>query len=449
MARMLRRKFFPHSRVNMKEQVKQFIDNLFDTEEDFFPYLYNKDYVKGESNIFYSGPYWDNQEIEVALKTFLTGKWLSSGESVNKFEREFSKKFNFNHSVMVNSGSSANLVMIAALKKHFGWQDGDEIIVSVCGFPTTLNPIIQNNLKPVFVDIDYSDLNWSLDEISKKISKRTVAAFSSPVLGNPYDMSKFVDLCRRNSIAIIADNCDSLGSKWHDNYLTDYAVAASCSFYPAHHITTIEGGMVSSNIKEVVDLARSFAWWGRDCYCVGAQNLLSCGTCGKRFDNWLVGYDKIVDHKYVFGNIGYNLKPIDMLGSIGSVQLKKFDEIHYLRRYNKSRLHQIFETIPGVRVVDELVNAETSWFGVPIICDGDKTQLVKFLEENKIQTRNYFAGNLLIHPAYRHLESAFDYPNAMKVLDNVFFVGCSPTITDSMLEYIEEVIESYKKKVYE
>lgn len=430
----------------MKEQIKKFIDNLFETEDNFFPYLYNNDYVKGESNIFYSGPYWDNQEVEVAIKTFLTGKWLSSGENVNKFEREFSKKFNFDHSVMVNSGSSANLVMIAALKKYFGWVDGDEIIVSVCGFPTTLNPIIQNGLKPVFVDIDYSDLNWDIVEIRKKITPRTKALFSSPVLANPYDYDAILNICDEFGLKLIADNCDSLGSKWKGHYLTDHAVAASCSFYPAHHITTIEGGMVSSNIKEIVDLARSFAWWGRDCYCVGSQNLLSCGTCGKRFDKWLTGYDKIVDHKYVFGQIGYNLKPIDMLGAIGSVQLKKFDEIHSKRRFNKERLHKIFETIPGVRVIGEHLDAETSWFGVPIVCDGDKTEIVQFLEKNKIQTRNYFAGNLLIHPAYRHLESAFNYPNAMKVLDNVFFVGCSPVITNEMIEYIEETVNIYINK---
>ena len=428
----------------MKEQVKQFIDNLFDSEEEFFPYLYNKYYIKGESNIFYSGPYWDNKEIEAALKVFLTGKWLSSGEYVNKFEKEFSKKFDFKYSVMVNSGSSANLVMIAALKEYFQWQDDDEIIVSVCGFPTTLNPIIQNNLKPVFVDINYSDLNWSIEEIRKKITPKTKALFSSPVLANPYDYDEVLDLCDKNDIKLISDNCDSLGSKWKGEYLTKHSVSSSCSFYPAHHITTIEGGMVSSNIKEVIDLARSFAWWGRDCYCVGSQNLLSCGTCGKRFDTWLSGYDKIVDHKYVFGQIGYNLKPIDILGAIGSVQLKKFDEIHLKRRSNKEKLHKIFEIIPGVRVINELKNSETSWFGVPIVYDGDKSNLVKFLESKKIQTRNYFAGNLLIHPAYRHLESAFNYPNAMKVLDNVFFVGCSPTITDSMIEYIEEVIHSYK-----
>lgn len=430
----------------MKEQVKQFIDELFESDETFFKYLYNNNFVKGESNIFYSGPYWDQEEIQVAMKNFLTGKWLSSGEAVNTFEREFSQKFNFNHSVMVNSGSSANLVMIAALKKHFGWNDGDEIIVSVCGFPTTLNPILQNNLKPVFVDVDYKDLNWNLEQVRQKITPKTRAVFSSPVLANPYDYDEIVSICEEYNIHLIADNCDSLGSKWKENYLTDYAVAASCSFYPAHHITTIEGGMVSSNIKEVIDLARSFAWWGRDCYCVGSQNLLSCGTCGKRFDKWLVGYDQVVDHKYIFGQIGYNLKPIDMLGAIGSSQLKKFDKIHSLRRSNKARLHQIFETIPGVRVIDEPENAETSWFGVPIVY-GDKHKLVKYLEDHKIQTRNYFAGNLLIHPAYRHLGSGFDYPNAMKVLENVFFIGCSPTINDEMIDYIEEVVGSYKKNL--
>jgi len=428
----------------MKEQVKQFIDDLFESDGSFFNYLYNNEYVKGESNIFYSGPYWNHEEVQVAMKTFLTGKWLSSGEEVNKFEKEFSQRFNFQHSVMVNSGSSANLVMIAALKKYFDWQDGDEIIVSVCGFPTTLNPILQNNLKPVFVDVDYTDLNWNLDELKSKITPRTRAVFSSPVLGNPYNFDYLLEICDRYKLELISDNCDSLGSKWKGKYLTDYSVASSCSFYPAHHITTIEGGMVSSNIKEVVDIARSFAWWGRDCYCVGSQNLLSCGTCGKRFDKWLVGYDKVVDHKYIFGQIGYNLKPIDMLGAIGSVQLKKIDEIHYLRRYNKVRLHKIFESIPGVRVIDELPHSETSWFGVPIIYD-NKQKLVQFLEKHKIQTRNYFAGNLLVHPAYRHLGSGFDYPNAMKVLENVFFIGCSPTINDQMIEFIEEVVDSYKK----
>ncbi len=248
----------------MYDLIDSFIQSAKEVDKDVFPYLANKkEFVGGEDNVYYSGPYWDDLEVRELIHSTMKGKWLSSGEQVNKFEREFSKKFNFKHSVMVNSGSSANLVMFAALKKYFGWKDGDEIIVCACGFVTTIAPIVQCGLKPVFVDIDWEDLNWDLDQVENKITERTVGAISSPVLGNPYNMNKFVDLCRRKSIALIADNCDSLGSKWHGNYLTDYAVAASCSFYPAHHICTMEGGMVSSNEKGIIDLARSFAWWGR------------------------------------------------------------------------------------------------------------------------------------------------------------------------------------------
>jgi CDP-6-deoxy-D-xylo-4-hexulose-3-dehydrase len=434
--------------MSVEQEVSSFISQLQDKGEKLFPYIHNNNYVKGKSNIYYSGPYWDEKEVTAAITTLLTGKWLPSGGEVNKFEKSFSKKFGFEYSVMVNSGSSANLVMIAALKQYFGWEDGDEIIVCVCGFPTTINPIIQNNLKPVFVDIDYSDLNWNLDQIEEKITSKTRGIFSSPVLGNPYDYDAILDICNRYNIKLIADNCDSLGSKWKGEYLTEHAVAASCSFYPAHHIATIEGGMVSSNIKEIVDIARSFAWWGRDCYCVGTQNLLECGVCGKRFDKWLEGYDKIVDHKYVFGQIGYNLKPADLQGSIGLVQLEKYEEVHRLRRENKKRIQSIFERIPTLRVIGERTEAETSWFGVPIVYEENKSKLVKYLESHKVQTRNYFAGNVLMHPAYKHLEDAKNYPNACKVLDNVFFVGCSPVITDEMIDYIEEVIDSFIEENY-
>ena len=430
--------------MSVNDKVTNFISQLQREGETLFPYLANKNWKRGDQ-IFYSGPYWDEREVAAAITTLLEGKWLPAGEEVNKFERAFSKMFEFKHSVMVNSGSSANLVMIAALKKYFGWQDGDEIIVCACGFPTTINPIIQNGLKPVFVDIDYSDLNWNLDQIREKITTKTKAVFSSPVLGNPYDFDKFLDIIHRYNLEYIADNCDSLGSRWRGDLLTKHAVAASCSFYPAHHISTIEGGMVSSNIEEIVQIARSFAWWGRGCYCVGSQNKLPNGVCGNRFDRWLEGYDKDVDHKYVFGVQGYNLKPADLQGSIGLVQLEKQIEIHAIRRLNKARLHEIFSKIPGARVIEEKEHAETSWFGVPIVYEDGKPNLVKYLEQHGIQTRNYFAGNILAHPGYKHIEPASNYPNASKVLDNVFFLGCSPVITDEMIDYIEEVVENYTK----
>ena len=428
----------------MYQLIDKFIQDAKEADDSIFPFMANKDWKPGKS-IYYSGPYWDDLEAQELIYAVLKGKWLSSGEKVNKFEREFSNKFGFDYSVMVNSGSYANLVMIAALKKYFGWADGDEIIVCACGFATTIAPIVQNGLKPVFVDITWNDLNWDIDQVEAKITERTRAVFSSPVLGNAYDIDRIVDICNSKGIKLISDNCDSLGSKYKNDYLTKHSVAASCSFYPAHHICTIEGGMVSSNIKEVVDLARSFAWWGRGCYCVGQQNLLSNGVCGRRFDKWLEDYDDIVDHKYVFGQMGYNLKPLDLQGAVGSVQLLKFDEIHKIRRKNKESIHSMIETVPGCRVVNERKDSETSWFGVPIVCDTPelKHSLVKHLEANKIQTRNYFAGNILLHPGYVHLDDAFKYPEANQVLNKVFFLGCSPTINDDMLNHIGEVINNY------
>ena len=429
------------------KQLQDFLESI-SNEEGLYPYMPNgKPFIPGKSSVYYSGPYWDSKEIEAIFNCFLTGKWLASGEEVNKFERKFSKKFNKESSLMVNSGSSANLVMIAALKKYYGWHDGDEIIVSCVGFPTTIAPIVQNGLKPVFVDINFSDLNWNVDEIEDKITKKTRALFSSPVLGNPYDYDAVLDICDRNRILMIADNCDSLGTKWRGKYLTDNAVASSCSFYPAHHICTGEGGMISADDDELISIARSLSWWGRDCYCVGQQNLLSCGVCGKRFSKWIKKYDGIIDHKYVYSQMGYNLKPMDFQGAIGSVQMDKQDEIHQLRRKNKLLIQEHFEKIDGVRSVGELPEAETSWFGVPIICDSKKIKndLTKHLESNKIQTRNYFAGNILMHPGYSHLDYYKNYPNACKVLDLVFFVGCSPTITSPMIDYIGTITSKFKK----
>jgi CDP-6-deoxy-D-xylo-4-hexulose-3-dehydrase len=196
------------------------------------------------SKVFYSGPYFDGTEIQAAIKTLTEGEWYPAGKEVDKFEREFSKKFNHQKSLMVNSGSSANLVMIAALKKYFGWRDGDEIIVSVVGFPTTVNPIIQNDLVPRFVDVTWSDLNWDLDQIVNSITPRTVAVFSSPVLGNPCNFDKLLDICKEYDLELISDNCDSLGSKWKDKFLTEYSTASSTSFYPAHHILRRWNGLI-------------------------------------------------------------------------------------------------------------------------------------------------------------------------------------------------------------
>jgi CDP-6-deoxy-D-xylo-4-hexulose-3-dehydrase len=411
------------------------------------PYLLNsKKFTPGESTVWYSGPYWDNREIEAAIDTFLNGAWVTTGAKVNRFEMKFSKKFKTKYSHMVNSGSSANLVLIAALKKRFGWVDGDEIIVSPVGFATTVSVIDQNKLKPIFIDIEWDTLNFDLNLIEAKITPRTKAIFVSPVLGNAPDFDKLVEIAQKYNILLVGDNCDSLGSKWGDKYLNEYYVAYSNSFYPSHHMSTGEGGMICTNDEELKKLIMSYSWWGRACYCVGAANLLQQGSCGCRFGKHLEGYENDIDHKYIFDNMGYNLKPLDLQGAIGLVQLEKLDEIDTNRKNSKTRLDKIFtDNIPGLRAIHSLDKASTNWFGTPFICDepGLKHKLVQYLEENLIQTRNYFAGNILMHPGYKHLGDYKEFPEANKVLDKVFFIGAAPHYTEEVFAYVEEVVKKF------
>lgn len=423
--------------------IATFINSIKGKSEFLSSSYNNKPFVAGTTPVYYSGQFWDEKEVTAAVEALIYGKWLSSGEKVKKFEVEFCKKFSQNHGVMVNSGSSANLVMIAALKKRYGWVDGDEIIVSVVGFPTTISTIVQNGLKPVFVDIEFESLNFDLDKIQEKITNRTKAIFLSPVLGNPPNMNRL----QLFGIPIILDGCDSLGTLWENKDLTTYALATSHSFYPAHHISTGEGGMVTSNDLETIKLARSFAWWGRNCWCTGAENLLPNGMCKSRFSNWLSLYDGIVDHKYAFEVMGYNLKPLDLQGSIGSIQLTKFEEIQTKRIYNKIAIDKIIQQNNSLITIKETPGALTCWFGTPVICKDKQTKnsLVTHLEKNKIQTRNYFAGNILLHKGYAHLDNYINYPKANQVLDKVFFLGVSPHYTNEVIKYIHEVFNSWKQ----
>ncbi len=424
-------------------------DKILELSREVSPkYLQNYDnFQPGKDYIMYSGQLWDENELTAAVKSLLTGKWISAGEKVEQFQIKFSKKYNVKQSHMVNSGSSANLVMIAALKSHLKWQEGDEIIVSPVGFPTTIAPIVQNGLKPVFIDIEFDTLNFDINLIENVITPKTKAIIVSPVMANPPDMDKLVEICERNNIVLVGDNCDSLGSKWNGNLLTDLYYCWSTSFYPAHHMSTGEGGMISSNSKEFIDVVRSISWWGRDCYCVGSNNLLPCGSCGNRFDRWLPGYDGIIDHKYIFSHMGYNLKPLDLQGAIGIAQLEKIDFIDSKRREYKTRLEKLLKKYLVVRVTDTLPKADPSWFGVPIICETQeqKDTLVAHFEKHKIQTRNYFAGNILLHPGYKHLDDASKYPLSNKALSHVFILGCSPLWNDKIFDYIEDVLRLLRK----
>lgn len=433
---------------NLIEQVMTAATRKADGSFDF-PYLHNDmaNFDPTRSRVNYSGPYWDEREVAAAIATLLGGNWLSAGESVRKFEMAFAKKINQSQGLMVNSGSSANLVLVAALKRRFGWINGDEIIVSVVGFPTTVAPVIQAGLTPVFVDIELDSLNFDLNLVEKSITSRTKAVFLSPVLGNSPDLDRLIDMTRRHNIMLVLDDCDSLGSKWNGRFLNEYAVASSNSFYSSHHLCTGEGGMVVSDDAELMKIARSLAWWGRDCYCVGKANMTANGSCGKRFDQWLCDVDGVVDHRYIFSEIGFNLKPLDLQGAIGLVQLEKFEEIHEKRRAAKARIGEILESTLDVRVPKELPAAETSWFGVPVVVSDPKlkTSLVSHLEKNRIQTRNYFSGNLLMQPGYKHLGDWRNFPIASRVLSEVFFIGCAPHYTESVFDYIESTTRAFGK----
>ena len=409
-------------------------------------YAKNYDNYKHGDFVQYSGQLWDEKEMYAAIDTLVNGKWITSGEKVAQFQIHFSKRFGVKHAHMVNSGSSANLVMITALKKHMNWQDGDEVIVSPVGFPTTIAPLVQNNLKPIFIDIELETLNFDLVKLVEKITPRTKAIFVSPVLGNPPDMDILQDICTKHGILLIGDNCDSLGTNYNGKLITEYYYCWSTSFYPAHHISTGEGGMVCCNDDNLINLVRSVSWWGRDCYCVGSNNMLECGTCGKRFDNWLDNYDGVIDHKYLFTTMGYNLKPLDLQGAIGLEQLKKFEYIDEKRREYKKTIQKFLEdNIKEIRVINPLPKADPSWFGVPIYCESQdvKEFLVQHFESNKIQTRNYFSGNILLHPGYKHLDNYKDYTNSNLALSNVFFLGFSPLYNEKVLAYIEDVCKKW------
>jgi len=429
-----------------RQKIKDFINKLQEEHGRLPKFCHNLN--APDNKVYYSGAYFDDNEIAAAIETLLFGKWSSSGEVCAQFEKQFSKAINQKTSFFTNSGSSANLLLVAACKEYYKWKDGDEIIVSAVGFPTTVSAIIQNNLKPVFVDIEWNTLNYDINKIQEKITSKTVATFLSPVLGNPPDMDQLINMLEANNIKLLLDNCDSLGSKWNGKYLNEYAEASACSFYPAHEITTLEGGMVSSNHEEIVQLARSYGTWGRDCYCVGTCNLLANGSCGKRFSNWLSDFPEIIiDHKYVFNRIGYNLKPLDLQGAIGIEQLKKLNFICETRSSNCSKISNLFiKYVNNIRSVEVLNKTDWTPFGVPLICENkeQKQKLVSYLESNGVQTRNYFAGNLLMHNGYKHLDNYKLYPESNKVLDLVFFVGCAPTISDKNIDYIEKVLQQYQ-----
>jgi len=407
--------------------------------------------------IHYAGPYFDDAEIVAAAETLLKG-WLVMGKDCLRFEQKFPALLGKRHGVLTNSGSSANLLMMNALRSKRGHNlpAGTRVLTPVAGFPTTVNPLLQVGFEPVFVDIEPETLNLDLDQVEAALAADPnirVITFAH-VLGNPPNMERLMELVNRHNLILLEDCCDALGSTYAGQPLGSFGVMASCSFYPAHHMTMGEGGFVACNDKVTEDIVRSFREWGRGCYCVGPEaNKLKCGTCKRRFSNWIPSMpNEIFDHKYVYDEIGYNLKPMELQASMGLQQLDKLEEIGRRRRHNFSRLYQIFKPYEQFfQLPVRQPNSDPDWFAFALTLRTGtpfkRSDIVDWLESHGVQTRPYFAGNIMLQPAYDHLpwaENARErFPVASHVTTHTFFLGTSPVITDPQLDYIGELVQEF------
>jgi CDP-6-deoxy-D-xylo-4-hexulose-3-dehydrase len=428
-----------------------------------------KKWTPGVDWVQYAGAYFDDKEYVNAISS-LMNEWLVLGEDAMKFESKFPPLLGKKHGVVVNSGSSANLIMVLTAKKYFKWADGTKVIVPAAGFPTTVNPIIQAKLTPVFVDIELSTLNLNLDQVEEAAKNGARVLMFAHVLGNPPDMTRLDAIKSKYGLIVLEDCCDALGTTYEGLPVGTTADMATCSFYPAHHMTMGEGGFVacSNDIQEKI--ARSIREWGRGCFCVGKKaNLSTKGSCGCRFSAWIPEIpDEIFDHKYVYDNIGYNLKPIELQCSIGLAQLDKLPEIHSRRKFNHRRLSQIFRPYEQYfHIHGATLLSDPSWFAFPITVRDSapfkRSTLTQFLEGNKIQTRNYFGGNILLQPAYKDIywesyrlninplgryntaDAKRIFPVATKVTTDTLFLGTSPVINHNQLDYVETKVNEFFK----
>lgn len=425
----------------------------------------NKTWTPGKDWIQYSGPWFDQDEFVNGVDTLLD-EWFILGAKGREFEQKFAPLLGKRDGIVVNSGSSANLLMVSLLTTERGGAlpKGSKFITPVVCFPTTINPLLQNGYVPVFVDVELPNLNLNLDQVEKILEEDTNREIKglifAHVLGNPPDMDRIMAIVKKYNLIFLEDTCDALGSTWDGKPLGSFGDVSTCSFFPAHHMTMGEGGFVAINSAKKRMALASLRDWGRACYCNSAKpgNVMTGTACGCRFGDWFKGQpDIIFDHRYVFEEIGYNLKPTEMQAAMGLAQLDKLEEMHARRKHNFNRLYSIFSKYPEYFYLPtKHEKADTSWFGYLVtLKDGvpfTKSQMVDHMEEAKIQTRSYFTGNALFHPAYEKLAKGYEdprnqFPVATKSTLDTFFLGVYPGITDAQLDYIEEVVDGFIKSL--
>lgn len=411
-----------------------------------------REFVPGKTYIPYGGRVYDAEEMKMLIDASLDF-WLTAGRFAERFEKELADFLGVKHCLLTNSGSSANLVAISALTSpKLGQRQlrpGDEVITAAAGFPTTVNPIVQNNLIPVFIDADLKTCNIEADKIENALSERTKAIFVAHTLGNPFDLKKIVSIAQKYNLWLIEDNCDALGSRYEGRYTGSFGDIATCSFYPPHHITMGEGGALVTSDSQLKNLIQSFRDWGRDCWCEpGCDN-----SCGRRFGWQLASLPYGYDHKYIYSHLGYNLKVTDMQAAVGLAQLKKLPDFIQARKKNWKLIRDGLSAFEDYFILPQVTpNSDPSWFGFVITIKEcapfSRNDIVTFLEENKIATRLLFAGNIIRQPCFENVNFRVhaDLKNTDFIMNHTFWIGVYPGLTREMIDYVLQKFNEFLKK---
>ena len=438
--------------LEAREQIKSLVADYY---HDFKEPVDSKKNFKPGDRVSYASRVYDEKEM-MSLTDAVLDFWLTTGRFSDQFEKEFSEWIGVKYAHLVNSGSSANLIAFTALTApELGDRQikrGDEVITVACGFPTTVNPILQYGAVPVFVDVTIPQYNIDVEQLEKALSEKTKAVMVAHTLGNPFNIKAVKEFCDKHNLWLVEDNCDALGTKYTIDGVTKFSGTwgdiGTSSFYPPHHMTMGEGGCVYTNNPLLNRLILSYRDWGRACICPSGKD----NFCGHRFDGKFGELPQGYDHKYTYNHFGYNLKVTDLQAAIGVEQLKKFPSFIERRRHNWDRLRNALTAVEDKVILPVAAeNSEPSWFGFLISVRPEsglnRNEIVKFIESKNVQTRLLFSGNIIRHPCFDQIRGsdlyrvAGDLTNSDFVVNNTFWVGVYPGMTDAMIDYMAEVIK--------